>query len=550
MSNVKFRNEILLLLEKYGAQNLSVAELLCDRHAKIPEKVALFYESENGDSVKYTFAELKELSSKFARVLAEVGIQKGDRVGVMLPKCPEMVITALAVWRLGAVYLPLFTAFGPSAIAHRLTDSEAKVVVTDTNNRPKLEDLMTKLPVSIVTVSDQFEEKVAKDEYSFWNEMKKSEPIRNVTLVNGDDLLILLYTSGTTGNPKGVKIPVKSLASFEAYMRFALDLRNEDMYWNLADPGWAYGLYYNLIGPLLIGKATLFYGGPFNPNEVYRILEKYSVTNFAAAPTAYKTLINAGKSAALKYKSFLRAASSAGEPLNPNIISWAQEVWGIPIHDHFGQTELGMAVNNHHLPELQEKLKPGSMGKSMPGFKMTVLDAEGKELGPNQEGQMAVDILNSPLYWFQNYWNDTENTKMAFTSDGRYYFAGDSASMDEDGYLFFSGRSDDIILSAGYRIGPFEIESALMQHDAVSEAAVVGVPDQLRGEIVKAFIILRDGYSSSNEIAKELSTFVKERLSAHEYPRQVSFLDELPKTPSGKIQRFLLKNAEYKVISC
>jgi acetyl-CoA synthetase len=530
-----------MLLKQYTGENLSVSNFLCDRHATVPERIALFYESSTGDSQKFTFAELKDLSSKLAGVLKHIGIEKGDRVAVMLPKSVEMIIAALAVWRLGAVYVPLFTAFGPEAIEHRVNDSGTKVIITDNKNRNKLNLTTNMLPVNIITVSKKDAEKVADGDCSFWEELRKAEPLVQATLVNGDDLCILLYTSGTTGKPKGVEIPVKSLASFEAYMRFGIDLRENDMYWNLADPGWAYGLYYNLIGPLLIGKATLFYGGSFDPKEVYRILEKYKVTNFAAAPTAYKGIINAGEDLAKSYKLHLRVASSAGEPLNPNIISWAEKVWGTPIYDHFGQTELGMAVNNHHYSELDDKIKPGSMGKSMPGFRVAIIDDEGNELDPNEEGQMAVDMINSPLCWFRRYWNDSKRTKERFTADGRYYFVGDTASEDKDEYFFFSGRSDDIILSAGYRIGPFEVESALMQHEAVAEAAVVGKTDDLRGEIVKAFIVLKSGYVANEELSNELSIFVKERLSAHEYPKEILFTDVLPKTPSGKIQRFILK---------
>lgn len=528
-------------LQEYGGDKVSVADFLCDRHARIPERVALYYENEAGESSKFTFAELKELSSKMAGFLQGAGVQKGDRVAVMLPKSPEIIISALAIWRLGAVYQPLFTAFGPEAIAYRMKDSNAKIIITDNNNRSKLHEITEKTDVKVITVAGGNSTTLEND-YDFWSVLNISIALENPTLVNGEDLLILLYTSGTTGNPKGAKIPVKSLAAFEAYMRFGLDMREEDMYWNVADPGWAYGLYYNLIGPLLIGKATLFYSAPFNPDNVYRILEKYRITNFAAAPTAYRVMVAAGEEGLKNAKFQLRVASSAGEPLNPSLIDWAKEKLGIPIFDHFGQTELGMAVNNHHLPQLKKVIKPGSMGQSMPGFRIVVLDKEGNEVSSGQEGEMAVDIQNSPLFWFQGYWQDEERTQQRFVGNGRYYLAGDAVSMDDEGYVFFSGRSDDVIMSAGYRIGPFEVESALMQHPATAETAVIGVPDSLKGEIVKAFVVLKPGYSPSEELATELSLFVKNRLSAHQYPREISFVTELPKTPSGKIQRFLLRN--------
>jgi acetyl-CoA synthetase len=237
----------------------------------------------------------------------------------------------------------------------------------------------------------------------------------------------------------------------------------------------------------------------------------------------------------------LRVASSAGEPLNPDVIAWSEAALGVPIHDQYGQTEHGMVVNNHHAPGLARPLRPGSMGHPMPGFRAVVVDAEGRELGSGQEGQLAVDRRASPLYWFRGYYNDPERTAERFTADGRYYLTGDAASIDADGYVFFSGRADDLITSAGYRIGPFEVESALIGHAAVAEAAAVGKPDELRGEVVKAFVVLKPGHVGSTELAAELSQFVKANLSSHAYPREIEFVEALPKTPSGKIQRFLLR---------
>jgi len=526
--------------EEYGGKDISVANFLCDRHAHIPEKTALFYEDAAGVKLKYTFAEMRELSAKMAGFLQSAGIKKGDRVAVMLPKCPEIIIAALAVWRVGGVYLPLFTAFGPEAIDHRVQDSGAKMIITNANNRHKL-PASDSLTVEVVNVTGPYGTGLVKGDYSFWSALETGTPLEQPVSVNGDDLMILLYTSGTTGKPKGVEIPVKALASFEAYMRFGLDVREDDMYWNLADPGWAYGLYYGLMGPLLMGKATLYYNAAFSPEGFYKILEKYKVSNFAGAPTAYRAIMAAGGNLANKYRFSLRVASSAGEPLNPKPITWARETWGIPINDHFGQTELGMTINNHNMPQLKEEIKPGSMGKSMPGFRMTVVDKQGNELEPEQEGELAVDIENSPLFWFKQYWGDEERTQQKFTTDGKYCLTGDNVTMDKEGNFFFSSRSDDIILSAGYRIGPFEVESALMQHEAVAEAAVVGIPDELRGQMVKAYVVLKQGFTASDELSQELSSFVKTRLSAHQYPREIEFIKELPKTPSGKIQRFLLK---------
>jgi acetyl-CoA synthetase len=438
----------------------------------------------------------------------------------------------------------LFTAFGPQGVEYRLQAGEASVIVTDEANRPKLKDIPRDAVPGLKTVTvTRDDSSLEPEDFSFWTQLEGARPVSEPVRVSGDDPIILIFTSGTTGNPKGVPVPVKALAAFEAYMRFGLDVRDEDVYWNMADPGWAYGLYYNLIGPLLLGKPILFYGGAFTPQEAYRVMHDWKVTNFASAPTAYRALMAAGDEPLQEYRPSLRVASSAGEPLNPEVINWALSRFGVPIHDHYGQTELGMIINNHHLPEIRNELKPGSMGLAMPGFRAVVVDENGRELGPGQEGQLAIDTQASPLNWFSGYWKDEAKTIERYTADGRYCLTGDTISTDADGYFFFSGRSDDIILSAGYRIGPFEVESVLMQHPDVTETAVIGVPDQLRGEVVKAYVVLQQGKSGSQDLAEELKTMVKEKLSKHEYPREIEFVTELPKTPSGKIQRFLLRQS-------
>ena len=543
MTDMTPQEAIQAWLEEYGGNGISAADFLCDRHARIPEKVALFYADARRQASKCTFRELQTQSSKMAGFLQSIGVGKGDRVAALLPKMPELIITTLAVWRLGAAYVPLFTAFGSDAIDHRVGDSGAKVVVTNAAQRPKLTETAcyTKGKIAVVTIGDEGGKGIEKGDYSFWNELEKAPSADTPVPVSGEDLLIMLYTSGTTGSPKGVEVPVKALASFQAYMEFGLDIREDDMYWNMAGPGWAYGLYYNLVGPLLVGKSTLFYGGAFSPADVFRILSKYQVTNFASAPTAYRALKAAGDKVAGQFPACLRVASSAGEPLNPEVIEWSRKLWGIAIHDHFGQTELGMAANNHHRADLQKPIKMGSMGQSMPGFRMVVVNENGNEATPGEEGLFAVDTENSPLFWFRGYWQDEQRTQEKFIGNGRYCVAGDTVSMDEDGFFYFSGRSDDIILCAGYRIGPFEVESALIKHPAVAEAAVVGKPDELRGETIKAFVALKPGNAASEVLADELKGFVKKHLAAHQYPREVEFVDQLPKTPSGKIQRFLLR---------
>jgi acetyl-CoA synthetase len=506
-------------LGEFSTDQLAVAELLCDRWAKDPARVGLYYEDAAGRREQLTFADLGERSRRFAAALAELGVGKGDRVATLLPKRPELPIATLGLWRLGAVHVPLFTAFGPDAIRFRVENSGARVVVTDAANRPKVPQL-----------GDVEVLEIERD----WSQL---EPVSDIVTLTPDDLFILIYTSGTTGHPKGVEVPVRALASFAAYMNFGLDVREEDVHWNVADPGWAYGLYYGLVGTLLIGRAPIYYNAPFAPQAAYDVIRRYGVTNLAAAPTVYRAMRASGeKPDGLR----LRVASSAGEPLNPDVIGWAERELGVPIHDQYGQTELGMVVINSQRSDLRRPLKPGSMGQAMPGFRAVILDGEGNELGPRVHGDIAIDRERSPLMWFRRYWQEPEWTAKRFVNE-RYYITGDAAEQDADGYVFFSARADDVITSAGYRIGPFEVESTLMTHAAVAEAAVVGKPDDLRGEVVKAYVVLKPGQAASDELAAELTELVKRRLSAHAYPREVEFVAELPKTPSGKIQRFLLR---------
>lgn len=540
-----FSGEVTNLLQQYDQSIPSIAHLLCDRHDQ--DKIAMYYENSAGTKKVYKYKDLKEYSIKFAGVLQKLGIKKGDSVAVLLPKGPELLLSVLAIWRLGGVHVPLFTAFGPQAISYRVKNSKASVIITDDTNRPKLDktesepSVIDSAKLSVITLASS-DNKVAGPDVEFWDALKKADPISKNTVVTGDDVFILLFTSGTTGQPKGVEVPVEALATFEAYMRYGLDLRKEDVFWNIADPGWAYGLYFGLVSPMLLGQTFIMIHAKFNVDEAYRILEEYQVTNFAGAPTAYRLMRAEGIPKELKNKLNLRVLSSAGEPLNPEISTWAETNLNIPIYDQFGQTELGMFINNHHITTLDFPIKHGSMGIAMPGFRVVIIDSEGNELEAGIEGLLAVDVHRSPLFWFRGYYNDEMRTAEQFSTDSRYYLTGDTASRDNENFIYFSGRSDDIITSSGYKIGPFEVENALMGHKAISEVAVVGVPDIERSEVVKAFVVLLSGYVPSEELGEELKLYVKENLSAHEYPREIEFIDELPKTPSGKIQRFLLRS--------
>ena len=510
----------------------------CDRHVGY-NTIALNWESADGRKASYTFEQLRDLSAQFANYLKSHNVGPGDVVAGMLPRTPELIVAVLGTWRAGAVYQPLFTAFGPKAVEHRLSTSKAKLVVTDPANRSKLDGVAHPIHVALVTRKDKGETVPAgNDDYHAVMDAMSTDfaPVMRT----GDDLLLMMSTSGTTGLPKGVPVPIRALLSFHAYMTFAIDLRPDDKYWNIADPGWAYGLYYAVTGPLLLGHATTFYDGPFTVESTYRMIETHGITSLAGSPTAYRLLIAAGAEPAAKVKGKLRVVSSAGEPLNPEVIRWFAANLDAPIYDHYGQTELGMVVNTHH--GLDHAVQVGSAGLSMPGFRVVVLDAEGNEAPSHTPGELAVDIARSSLHWFTGYLNQ-ETPSIS----GGYYRTGDLAERGPEGHLSFVGRNDDVITSSGYRIGPFDVESALLEHPAVIEVAVIGKPDLERTEIVKAFIILQTGFEGTPTLAEELSQFVKKRLSAHAYPREIEFVTQLPKTPSGKLQRFILRNNEKPV---
>jgi acetyl-CoA synthetase len=502
----------------------------CDRHV-VADAIALDWIALDGQHEVRSFAQLRDDAARFANLLTARGIGPGDVVAGLLPRTPDLVATILGTLRAGAVYQPLFTAFGPKAIEGRMRMSGAKFVVTDCANRHKLDTIEACPPVAVVTTSPA---DLAKGDIDFRQSLTQRSADFAPVLRHGDDLMLMMATSGTTGPAKGVPVPLSALTSFQAYMGNAIDLQSDDVFWNIADPGWAYGLYYAVLGPLLLGHATTLVEGPFTVAGTYENIRRLGVTHFAGAPTAFRLMIAEGPGEAAKVQGKLRCVSSAGEPLNPEVIRWFDQHIKAPIKDHYGQTETGMVVNNHH--GLEHPVRAGSAGYAMPGFKVQVLDDDGNIAGPNVPGQLAVDIENSPLLWFKGYFN--QDTKAIW---GGYYRTGDTVERDELGCVTFVGRNDDVITSSGYRIGPFDVESALIEHPAVTEAAVIGVPDKERTEIVKAVVVLAKGFEADDTLAEELQAYVKKRLSAHAYPRVVEFTDELPKTPSGKIQRFLLR---------
>ncbi|MBS1844538.1 MAG: AMP-binding protein [Actinobacteria bacterium] len=522
-------------LERYGGTS-QVAELLCDQHVDSGSD-ALHYEAGDGTMVRMSFRELGERSSRLAGALREAGVGAGDCVGVMMAKSPELLVSMAALWRLGAVHVPLFTAFGPDAAKYRLDDSGARFLITDAANRSKFAE-SEESPTQVIVAGGGKTD--GSRDIDFDAAVEGGHEVESVAR-SGSDLLIALYTSGTTGNPKAVGVPIVALASFLSYMRHGLDLRADDVYWNMADPGWAYGLYFGVLGPMLMGKTILWRAGAFDPQEVYAAVTKLGVTNLAGAPTVFRALRAAGIPDDFRGAHQLRVISSAGEPLNAELLEWSKRELGIPIHDHYGQTELGMAVYFSHHPQIRQEPEAGSMGLPAPGYRAVVVDDGGQEV-VGRPGNLAIDTESSPQYWFRGYRNDPKATAGRFPHGPRYYLTGDSASLDPSGMLRFASRADDVISTSGYRVGPFEVESALMLHPGVAEVAVIGTPDEMRGEAITAIVVAKPDTQADAALADELQSFVKERLARHLYPRRMAFTDALPKTPSGKVQRNVLRD--------
>ena len=548
-SHVDPAKRISDLLGQYGAQTASLAWLLCDRHD--PASVAYDIVDATLQTERMTYGELKRESESFAAGLASLGVRQGDRVATLAGKSKEYLIALMAIWRLGAVHVPLFTAFAPAAIALRLSGSKAKVVICDAAQLPKLlpdEDVLERPTFQAIVIGGTEGDVTSGLSCSFQSVLEAEAPPVLPAVQGGDAPFIHIYTSGTTGRPKGVVVPIRALASFHAYLEFGIGLRNDDVYWCAADPGWAYGLYFGVLGSLCTGVHSVLLKAGFDAETTYRVLVDRKVTNFAAAPTVYRSLLCSEKQPPAGFH--LRCASSAGEPLTPDVNEWAVGALGVQVFDHYGQTEAGMLINNHHDERLAGPVKAGSMGVPLPGWKAVVLHRnEDVEVEAGQVGRVAFVVRDSPLAWFAGYQNDPEKSAEKFAGAGKWYLSGDLGRLDEDGYFLFSSREDDVIIMAGYRIGPFEVESVLSAHPAVAECAVIAVPDKVRGEVLEAFVVLRQVSNAAPAMEAELQQWVKTRYAAHAYPRQVHFAEELPKTPSGKVQRFVLREARKKAMA-
>ncbi|MCM3111084.1 acetate--CoA ligase [Lederbergia lenta] len=507
-----------------------------DRHAESfrKNKVALYYRDTVRDE-KYTFREMKELTNKAGNVLKKLGeVEKGDRVFVFMPRTPELYFAILGTLKLGAISGPLFEAFMEGAVKDRLEDSEAKVLVTTP-------ELLDRVPVDelphlkhIFLVGENIEE---SDLYIDFNKrMVEADKNLDIEWVDRTDGMILHYTSGSTGRPKGVLHVHNAMIQHYQTARWILDMQEDDVYWCTADPGWVTGTSYGIFGPWLTGTSNVIVGGRFKPETWYQVLEDYGVTIWYSAPTAFRMLMSAGDEIIKRFDlSQLRHIVSVGEPLNPEVIRWGMEVFGKRIHDTWWMTETGaLLIANYPCLEI----RPGSMGKGIPGVEVAIVDDRGNVLPPNRMGNLAIKKGWPSM--MHEIWNNKEKYDSYFLP-GDWYVSGDSAYMDEDGYLWFQGRVDDVIMTAGERVGPFEVESKLLEHPAVAEAGVIGKPDPIRGEIIKAFIALLDGNEPTDELREDIRQFVKTGLAAHAAPREIEFRDKLPKTRSGKIMRRVLK---------
>lgn len=523
---------------------LNIAHEALDRHLKtdVREKIALTWEGKDGAEERYTFEDLSRLTNAFANILVSLGVKKGDRVFIFLDRLPELYISLFGALKAGAVVGPLFSAFGPEAVRDRLLDSAARVLVTSPDLRGRVYEIRGDLPhlehLVIVNKNGRFSAPLGQGEISYEAAMEKSSREFQIVSTGREDFAIMHYTSGTTGKPKGAAHVHEAVVGHYMTAKYVLDLQPEDIYWCTADPGWVTGTSYGMFGPWSNGITSVVCEGGFNAANWYRTIEKHRVTVWYTAPTAIRMLMKAGDELPQGYDlSSLRYLCSVGEPLNPEAVVWGMKALGLAFHDNWWQTETGcIQIANYPIQDI----KPGSMGRPIPGTIAAIIDDQGNELPPGEVGNLALKPGWPSM--FRTYWNNPDLYHSRFQQG--WYITGDRALRDEDGYFWFVGRADDVINTAGHLVGPFEVESALIGHPAVAEAGVIGKPDPLRMEIVKAFVSLKSGFSPSEELKEDIQEFVRKRLAAHAYPREIDFLPSLPKTRSGKIMRRLLKSRE------
>ncbi len=516
---------------KHGYYNITYEAI--DRHADDPKKVAIFYIAADGREEKYTFREMKHLTARHANMLRKLGVQRGDSVARMLPRSIENYITFMGNWKAGVIDIPVFTAYGPEALEYRAKNSKVKVLITDADNRHKVDKIPGGLPgIKIVVVPGPNGEGLQEGDFNYWEELSAASREFDTEKMKATDLLIVHYTSGTTGTPKGAMINQTGALYMIPYSMYSLNIQPNEMFWGFADPGWIYALFTVGTSVLIAGGSLIVYGGRMDAENWYKIMDKYEVTNFAAAPTLYRMIMAAGDELAEQYKDKVKAwrYTSGGEYLDPKVSLWFEDKFGAAISDQYGLTEVGMVLGNYPFMPA----KAGSMGRPIPGFNAKVTDEEGNEVPQGETGIIMVE--HHDYFIASGYLNQEEKWKSCFVN-GNWYNTADMAMVDEDGYFFYRGRNDDVISSSGYRIGPAEVEAAVMKHPSVAEVAAVGKPDPLRTEIVYAFVVLKAGYEPSPELAEEIQKQVKGSYAAHIYPREIEFVSELPKTESGKIMR-------------
>src|SRR5437764_14835111 len=509
----------------------NIAVDVCDKHPR--ERLAWVWGECVGAGRRVSCGELQALSTKFANALEAHGVERGGRGATLLPSLPETAAVFLGTYKHGAILLSMSVLYGDEGIEHRLRDSGAKALVTDTQNRHRIPDGLAE-KVFVLDSPDGGEREAGDIDLA--EAFDKASASYDVVDTSADDPAQLYYSSGTTGKAKGILHAHRYLLAHEEF-EWCHDVRDGELFHGSGEWAWAAGIC-PLLGPWRYGAVPFVYArkGGFDPEEQLRQLSKHGVQNMFTTPTALRAM-TAVSNAGQKHPMQLRVTCSAGEPLNPEVIRWFREQFGITVLDYYGLTESYPLCGNYPTVEVRE----GSMGLPVPGWEVAILDEDEKPLPPGERGEICLKARTNPHYPL-GYWNRPEDTEQDF--GGEWFHTKDAAQSDEDGYFWYAGRADDVIISAGYRIGPFEVESACVEHPAVKEAAAVASPDRRRGDVVKAFIVLASGHSPSDELADQIKQHVRERHSAYAYPREIEFVDDLPKTLTGKIRRVELREAE------
>jgi len=518
--------------------HFNIGAACCGRHAYDRHRVALQWEDESGAADTYTFRDLQQQANRLSNALAGLGVKRGDRIGIILPQRPETAIAHIACYQMGAVAMPLSVLFGPEALEYRLQDSEAAVALVDSASLPNLNSIRDRLPFlkHVIGVAGARESGVQP-----WDALLERASGHFVPVDTGaGDPALLIYTSGTTGPPKGALMPQRVLLGNIPGFVHSHDLfpQTGDLFWSPADWAWTGGLMDALLPSLYHGCPVLAYRGRFNPEKAFWLMEKYRVRNSFLFPTALKMMMKAVPQPKQRYGLSLRSIMSGGESVGETAFEWSREALGVTVNEIFGQTEINYIVGNSHT---LWPAKPGSIGRPYPGHRVACIDEGGSEVPVGEIGELAAWAEDDPVF-FLEYWRNPEATRKKYT--GQWCRTGDLAKRDDDGDFWYQGRADDVFKSAGYRIGPAEIENCLVRHPAVANAAVVGRPDAERTNIVKAFIVLTPGHEASAALEAELQEHVRGRLAPYEYPKEFEFLDRLPMTTTGKIQRRVLRIRE------